>query len=462
MGWFVGVWALVLASAVASAEEPPGRPNIILISLDTTRADALSCYGTPPGVTDDLGVRTPTLDRLAAEGTRFANAYAHAPTTLSSHTSMLTGLDPHGHAVVRNGFPLDPTIRTLPQRLSEQGWETVGVVAAAALDSSMGLDRGFSTYDDDLESRFGPMVQDRAERVVDRTLAAVDARAKDRPLFLFAHFYDPHSPYTAPSGAYDRFLAPGYQGPMREELYQLRPLKQALMQGQASPVDLEAVTRRYLAEVTYVDEQIERLLSELDARSLLDHTVVVVTADHGEVLHEHGAYAWSHGYDVFPESLRVPLIVTARGLVLPQGRVVERQVSLSELAPTLERLAGLDASLGMRRDFVDMLAIGPVLDGEGWPERPVHTLFAEATRAKEDHEAWNNLGLMRMVRAGGHELRAHPDRMPEARMVAGTAKLKPELLELLRVWDAKAPPHRDEEMDEGMRSALEALGYLDP
>ncbi|TNE85013.1 MAG: hypothetical protein EP330_26785 [Deltaproteobacteria bacterium] len=453
---------LCLVRTPAEAFQEPRRPNLILISLDTTRVDALSCYGRSfPGILRELGPITPHLDALAARGTRFEQAYAHAPTTLSSHASMLTGLDPHGHAIVRNGFPLPEGIRTLPERLADEGWDTIGIVAAAALESEMGLDRGFDTYDDDMNSKFGPMVQDRAERVVDRTFAALDAREGDAPLFLFTHFYDAHAPYAAPDESWKAFMDPAYTGLMTAVDYQIRPIKIALLDGSADPADLDAVASRYLAEVAYIDTQIGRLLEGLEQRGLLEHSIVVVTADHGEMMHEYPALSWSHGYDVFPQVTHVPLIVTGEGWPLPEGRVTQRQVGLAELAPTLEKLVGLEASLGTRRDFADMLALGPVRDDEGWPERPVHTLFAEATRSPKDHEKWNNLDLMRSVKAGGYELRAFPMRSMEPRLVAGERGIEPVLVGLLEKWDAKAPEHREEQMAEATREALEALGYLE-
>lgn len=454
------VLAGLLLAPAPRAGQVRAQPNLILISLDTTRADALSCYGTVPGIERELPQVTPHIDALAARGTRFTAAYAHAPTTLSSHTSMLSGLDPHRHAVVRNGFPLPDDVRTLPERLSAAGYDTIGVVAAAALDSDMGIDRGFRVYDDDLKDQFGPMVQDRAERVVERARAALETRQPDKPLFLFAHFYDPHAPYGAPGEAQHRFVDPAYEGPLREESYQVREHKQALLDGEADAAAIDAMASLYLGEVAYVDTHVGALLEHLEAEGLLEHSIVVLTADHGEMLHEKAQLAYSHGHDVYDATTRVPLLVAGQGVPLPVGRVVDRQVGLAGLAPTLEVLLGLAPSLGDKRDFAEMLALGPVRGAVGWPARPVYTVFAEATRSAEDHPEWNNLHLMRSVRAGGHTGYRWPSRLDRFEVVGPADALAPELEAMLATWDAAAPPHREDVMSDATRDALEALGYL--
>lgn len=435
----------------------------MLISLDTTRADALSCYGGFEPLDSDPGVVTPNLDALAAGGTRFEEAWAHAPTTLSSHASMFTGLDPHRHTVVRNGYALPDGIASLPERLQAQGYDTLGVIGAAALADGMGLERGFRIYDGEMRDKFGPMVQDRADRVLARTLEALDQREEDKPLFLFTHFYDAHGPFDAPGEHMNRFVDPSYTGPYAEEDYQLRPVKEALRAGTADPADVQAVNARYLGEVAYVDHHVGLLIEALDERGLLDHTLIIVTADHGEGMDERPLFAWSHGYGTHREALRVPLIV--RGPQIPAGRVVHSQVGLSGLAPTVERLLGLDPSLGERRDFADTLAMGPVRDADGWPDRPTSTIFGEATRTSAgDHPAWNNLHLMRTVRAGGYVGWAWPlqGRTPVALgPPAANTPLEPTLTGLLQRWDAMAPPHREEEMTLATREALKALGYLE-
>ena len=323
-----------------------GAPNLVVITLDTTRADVLSCYGRPPDLAEGPAV-SPHVDALAADGVRFEQAWAHAPSTLSSHTTLFTGLDPHEHGVVRNGYAVPDSLDTLAERLSDAGWHTVAVVGGAPLESAMGLDQGFDVYDDTLPSLQGAAYQDRAGGVVARALAHVEARPA-APLFLFVHLFDPHAPY-APIGP-NPWADSTYSGPFDDPEAPLGPLVSALEQGSADPADLSAVVGRYAAEVHAADAAIGHLMQRLDGKGLLDTAIVVVTADHGEVLGEHPLYALSHGSDVTAGSLHVPLVIAGHGLPVAAGRVVESQVGLMGLAGTLERLLGLEATLGHSRD----------------------------------------------------------------------------------------------------------------
>lgn len=434
-------------------------PNVVLVSLDTTRADALSCAGLPPGAVHAGLPTTPNLDALAAGGVRFTSAWTHAPTTLSAHASLFTGLDPHGHAVVRNGFPLDPSLPLLAEHLRDGGWDTVAVIGAAALERSMGLDRGFRVYDDDTPELQGLMYQDRAEGVVTRALAHADAATE--PLFLFAHFFDAHSPYAAPEAWRSRFLPPGYTGPYADPAAPLKPLVEAHLAGTADPADLAAVTGHYLAEVAYVDDQVGRLLHGLRGRGLLDDAIVVVVGDHGEVLSEDAAYAWSHGSDIGAGAMQIPLLVHGAGVA--RRAVVRSQVALSDLAPTLLELVGQP---GLGTGFAHLVRPGPVWDADGWPERPTRTVFMEATRPRslEPEVGWNNLRLQRGVRAGGFHAVGTPAYDEPLELSAagrGGALALPWLAALVQRWDAAAPERREEDMAPATRRALEALGYLD-
>lgn len=430
--------------------------------MDTTRADALSCYGTPPDIQRPLPPVTPRLDALAAEGLRFDAFYAHAPTTLSSHTSMLTGLDPHEHGVPRNGFALSPAVPTLAERLSTAGYQTLGVVGASALDGEMGLGRGFSVWDDQLTQRFAVQFEDRAEGVVARTLEHVDDADPDRPLFLFVHVFDPHGPFAAPPPYGQRFVDPLYRGVYRRTGFRRKIALGALRDGRLTQADRDYIASLYLGEVAYADHHLGRLLDALQERGFLEHAVVVVTADHGEVLGEDPLFAWSHGASVTEGAIRVPLIVRGYGLDLGGPGVVTRQAGMASLAPTLERLAGLPRSLGSAPDLWPMLRPGPVHDRDGWPDRPTHAVFHEATTPHQKREdgLWNNLGLRRGVHAGGAAGRALKTAMP-VRVVEGPAGLGTLLDELLAAWDAASPPFRGERLSSRTRRALKALGYLE-
>ncbi len=468
--------------AVVSAAAPPSRPHIVLVSMDTTRADALSCYGAPDvpfhDATPDVP-RTPVLDAIAADGVRFAEFYAHAPSTLTSHTSMFSGLDPHGHGVVRNGYPVEDHVALLPEQLAQAGYATRAVIGAAALERAAGLARGFDVYDDESPELHGLMYQSPADAVVDRALATVDSWSADsadasEPLFLFVHFFDAHTPYAPPEPYATRFSSPGYDGRFADPETPLKPLVRSLRANTAYEPALAAVNGRYLAEVAWMDAQIGRLVEGLESRGVLAHdALLVLVGDHGEVLSENATFAWTHGNNVSDGVLRVPLLVKPYGDVpVASGRVVRAQGSMDQLAPTLAALAGLDGEgpLPADHDLLPMLRPGPVhpdvLDADAhWPETPVRSVFMEATRPRnlEHPRTWNNIRLKRAVRAGGYRMEADPAHGRKPKMSGDhPAPLLPVLVELMAAWDADVPDHRDADMPEYTRRALEALGYVDP
>ena len=272
------------------------------MTIDTVRADHVGAYG-------DRAAETPSLDRLAREGVRFAAASSPVPLTLPAHSSLLSGLLPPHHGVRNNGGGALPEgTPTLATVLAARGYRTGAFVGAFVLDHRFGLARGFATYDDEIERdpHAGPVLE--AERpgsaVVDRALAwlggdAARDAAAGHPFFLWVHMYDAHAPYTPPSPYRERH--PG---------------------------------RPYDGEIASVDAQIGRLLAELDRRGLAASTVVAVAADHGEGLGEHGEL--THGLLLYEPTLHVPLLVRAPGL--RAGWVVRTPVSLVDVAPTLAGL----------------------------------------------------------------------------------------------------------------------------
>jgi arylsulfatase A-like enzyme/Tfp pilus assembly protein PilF len=271
-------------------------PNLLLVTLDTVRADHLGSYGHGDAV-------TPWLDRLAGGGLRFAQASAPAPLTLPSHTTILTGLLPPHHGLRNNGAGgLSGNTATLAAVLAAKGYRTGAFVGAFVLDRRFGLGQGFEVYDDEIPRDPGAGAVLEAERpgrdVVDRALVWL-ARDDPRPFFLWVHLYDAHAPYAPPPAWAARH--PG---------------------------------RPYDGEISEADEQVGRLLSELDRRELDQRTVVAVTADHGEGLGEHGEL--THGLLLYEPTIHVPLLLCAPGRLRP--RVVETPVGLVDLAPTLAGL----------------------------------------------------------------------------------------------------------------------------
>ena len=292
--------------------EASAKPSVLLISIDTTRADRLGCYGR-------LDASTPNLDRWATEGVVFENAVTSVPITLPAHASLMSGLLPHGHGVRDNGIyrvPDEPP--TLAALLAEAGYDTAAVVGAAVLDRQYGLDRGFESYEDSV----GPMGLAIAERdaAAVTSAAAAAARSLRKPFFLFVHYYDPHAAYSPPTPFAERFRPDLYQG-----------------------------------EIAYVDEQVGRLRRELEGLGLLEDTVVVITSDHGESLGEHGEP--THGVFLYQATLRVPLIIVAPKR-WPGGRRVAALASLIDVPPTLLELTGVRVP-----DGLDGRSLAPAVDG---------------------------------------------------------------------------------------------------
>lgn len=289
---------LLLGTFGCSRERAPRNPNLVLVTLDTVRADHLGCYG-------DREAVTPSLDRLAREGLRFADTSSAVPLTLPSHTSLLTGLLPPHHGLRNNGAgALRPGTATLATLLAGAGYRTGAFVGAFVLDHRFGLNQGFEVYDDEIERNPGADFALEAERpgreVVDRALAWLE-KDDGRPFFLWVHLYDAHAPYNPPPSWAARH--PG---------------------------------RPYDGEISEVDEQVGRILEALRRKGLDGRTAVAVAADHGEGLGEHGEL--THGLLLYEPTLRVPLLLRAPWALKP--RVVETPVSLVDLAPTLAGLLG--------------------------------------------------------------------------------------------------------------------------
>jgi choline-sulfatase len=272
-------------------------PNLVLITMDTTRADHLGAWGY-------RDAHTPNLDALAARGTRFVRVDTAAPITLPSHSTILTGLFPPRHGVRDNGtFVLSPKVETLAKRLAARGYDTAAVISAVVLARRQGLDQGFRVYDDDLGAGYaqGTLV---SERTADNTTAAALAALAGlkAPFFLWVHYYDPHEEYRPPTKFADLSRGPH---------------------------------RLYDGEIAFMDEQIGELLKKLP-----QDTDVLAVGDHGEMLGEHGEA--THGLLLNRAARRVPLLLA--GPDIPAGKVSDCLVRTVDVTPTLLALAGIQAT----------------------------------------------------------------------------------------------------------------------
>lgn len=314
----IGISAILLV--LSSCSRPKTPPNVILIVIDTLRADRVGCYGY-----DRIG--TPYIDELARSGVRFENVLSHVPITLPSLSTIMTSALPPTTGVHGNeGFRLDDHAVTLAEILKEDGYETRAVVGAVVLDSLNGIAQGFDRYDDNFEAGFTgynayveatrPLVTDtqrRAEEVTRIALEMVDSMEEGRPFFLFVHYFDPHTPYDP-------------------------PLPYSLVDPAIDEDSYEYQLLMYDGEIAYTDEHIGRFLIGLKERGILDKSLVVLTADHGESLGEHREH--THAFFAYEQTLRVPLVFSLPGTI-PQGEVVEELSGLIDVAPTILDIVGI-------------------------------------------------------------------------------------------------------------------------
>lgn len=410
---------------------PAARPrHLVVVTIDTLRADRLGAYGSTT-------VPTPHFDRLASEGVRAVDASAHVPITRPSHASLFTGRYPAEHGVRDNiSLPLAGDVPTLAAALKAQGFATAAFVSTFVLTSASGLARGFDHYDDALEGAAGAggatsigQAQRRGDATLDRVEQWLDARTAEeraKRTALWVHLYDPHDPYEPPEPFASRFA-----------------------------------DRLYDGEVAWTDTLLGRLRSSLEARQLWNDALVVVTADHGEALGEHGETG--HGFFAYETTLRVPLVL--RGPGVPAGTTFAPTLRLIDVAPTVLELLGL-----------------PVLDGAtgrslaapvtGGAPGPPQTTYAESLTPLV-HYQWSDLRVLRdgrwkyilAPRPELYDLTADPGELTDlsASNPATARRLRAELEGLLKAERARA-------LDATSRPALSAetlqklgaLGYVSP
>ena len=301
----------------------PHRPrSLLLISVDTLRADHVHAYGY-------LRPTTPRIDALAAAGVTFRRAWAHSPWTLPSHATMLSGTHPFRHGVVDDGTTIGPEVPLLAPILKRRGYVTAAVVSGFYVSSRFGFQRGFDRFEDfGLAAGLRGRDSVRAEEVTDRALRAIEG-AGESPFFVFAHYFDPHNNYDPPSPWNRAFDADTSVVQYRNyDFYRTHPLDPALV---------DHAVAQYDEEILYADAMIGGLLDGLERRGRREDTLIVLTADHGEEFFEHGS--WGHGNSLYAQVLRVPLIFQGPGL--PEGTSSDAFVRHEDLAPTLLELLSL-------------------------------------------------------------------------------------------------------------------------
>jgi arylsulfatase A-like enzyme/tetratricopeptide (TPR) repeat protein len=402
--------ALLLLAAVATA--PPA--NVLLVTIDTLRADHLHAYG--------YAIETPATDALARTGVVAEDATVHVPQTRPSHACLLTGRYPYEHRI-RDNFspPLDPSTPTLATLLRARGYDTAAFIGSVVLAASSGLDHGFTLYDDRIAATSPSAMQGeerRAEAVVSSALAWLKKK-RAQPFFAWVHLYDPHAPYEPPEQYRKRY--PG---------------------------------RPYDGEVAYADAQLGRLLDFLERQGLRGRTLVVVTSDHGEGLGEHGEE--EHMMFLYDSTLRVPLLLSWPG-VLPAGARVKGQLRSVDVLPTLLDLLGLPVSpaTGVSR-AASLKAGSRIPDGESYAESlygSIHFGYAplRALRA----EGWK---YVEAPRSELYDLKTDPG---EAKNLLGPRKQVADRMRgRLRGYETAVAGAPVVAPDAGTLERMAALGYV--
>jgi choline-sulfatase len=411
MIFVIGAFAMYRRLAPSSS---PADGPIIVVSIDTLRADHLPAYGYTK-------VRTPNIDALAAAGTTFERAYAHAPQTLPAHASMLSGQLPFEHGVRDNvGFTVKKGQWLVPRAFQERGWPTGGFVSAYVLRAAVGLNQGFDTYDSELPAASGERAIGQVQRGGEATLAAAEkwlnAREPKKPFFLFFHVYEPHKSYTPPP----RF----------------------------------ASYEPYDGEIAYTDEIIGRLFDRLRALDVYERSTIVLLADHGEGLGDHGEQ--EHGLFLYNATTHIPLIVKLPGQ--DRARRVAVPVQQIDLVPTI-----LDLAAAPARPELHGRSLRPLLDGTG--TIPDTGIYSEALYSRY-HFGWSELyGLTdaryRFIRAPRDELYdIERDPRESASIAAERPQVRQAMRTALETLIANTPIGAPQAVTDEDRQRLAALGYV--
>jgi arylsulfatase A-like enzyme len=455
-------WALVLGAALVLLgtvwlkwpAPAATRPNVVLISIDSLRADHLGCYGYERDT-------SPAIDELASSGIVFESAISQAPWTLPSHASMFTSRYTKSHLLINVKRKLPPELPTIAKALKGLGYRTAAVVSGPYMRRILGLNAGFDRYDDSLAQagRLESHQMVTSPAIHDKAVALLEDLADHEPFFLFLHYWDAHYDYIPPP-PFDSLFDPDYEGSIDASNYELGDEVHAGM----APRDLQHIVALYDGEIRYVDLHIGLLLEELRHRRLDANTIVILTADHGDEFYEHGEKGHSHS--VYNELMHVPLIIHTPDLA--GGQRVPTWVQSVDLFPTIMELVGGDAEgLGLQGR-----SLLPLCLGNEWEERPV---FADTTRFRRVKKADAEKAYAQCVLFGRYKLIHHrmtdlPDELYDLQVDPGEqhpladASTQADLQARLAEWESALPRARtvlNEGVDADTMQWLKSLGYVD-
>jgi choline-sulfatase len=451
---------LLLLTPLASCAEPQ-LPNVLIITVDTLRADYLGIYG-------DSTAKTPNIDELARTATLFERAAAPMPLTRPSHFSLLTAKYPREHGVVNNAMALPDEAISVTEIFSDMGYATAAFLSVGLLDKESGGHPGFDAYD-----ASGGRYQRRAEETVPAALSWLEGLSDDQPFFLWVHLFDPHIPYAPPQEFRPAAVAEA------EDVTWPRLNRIAGENNENIPAEiLEQAKQLYRGEIAYTDHWIGKLLDGVDGRFQPENTIVVFTADHGECF-ENGSY-FEHSDCLFEPAIRIPLLVRFPQAFEP-GTRVDAQASIIDIAPTLLRATGGEIPEEFSgRPLQDSAEFGeryviiqhPFYQGKLVRVRPRRRRNIQSVGGEPRKEMLVDQEQVGVVGGGFKYLRSGSDEMlfriaPETDERQNLAELDPDarsrMLDQLRRALAShglemiAPSEINEELLE----TLEALGYLD-
>jgi arylsulfatase A-like enzyme len=462
-------WILLGLVGLAACRGRGRPPNVVIVLVDTLRADRLGSAGNRDGL-------TPFLDELASRGTVFRNAYAASSWTIPSVASLFTSRYPSQHRAIAHNYVLMESEITLAEQLQAAGYLTVAAAANVGISKERGFAQGFSRWSEQGFARTATADKLRGETLRRRALGLMQKAcmpSTETPCLLYIHYMEPHAPYDPPAARYPALPVPIDAAGVRAANTKLK-LKDGTT---LTAADVDVLRALYDQEVAELDDQVRGLFEALAAQHFLDDAIVVITADHGEEFKEHGGV--SHGTALYGETVRVPLIIQAPGNV--GGRVVEEAVSLIDVAPTLLQLVGLPAVPTFEgRSLVPLLS-----RPSSWWERPfrvaqaiwgghatdvIFELPPDAAHADRRRHA---AGIVRgpiklLVRPDGkadvYDLTADP-----RETAANAAAVEAQRTDLETALDAALASHRSRAtgaseqvpLDETTKERLRALGYDD-
>lgn len=405
---------VLTAPSLYSLKKEETKQNLLLITIDTLRADRLSCYGSE-------NPKTPHIDSLAERGVLFTRAFAHNSTTLPSHTNIFLGTTSNYHGVHENfNFIVNDKLLTLAEHLKSYGYSTGAFIGAYPLDSRFGLSQGFDVYDDDYtrtHSADPSSPERKAEAVVENALEWLEKQYS--PWFLWIHCWDPHIPYEPPEPFKTQYKENPYEG-----------------------------------EVAYVDSVLGKLFNYLKDNNLLDNTAVIFTADHGESLGQHGEK--THGYFAYNATIRIPLIIS-----IPQQkpRRIDHYVSHIDLFPTICDLLGLE-----KPSLLQGISLVPALKGKKLRERPIYfeSLYPYYTRGWAPLKGFIDQ-KKKFIDSPIPELYELERDFDELKNLAGREKLEKYREQLEKIRSDQTPLERikaEQRIDRETREKLKSLGYV--